>query len=135
MSLHIDYDHKCPECGAEYVPYDLDIPCPNCGLLEKKRYESFVEETIESMCYNTLTGFGFYPSAWYCTCLADDILLFIFRVFAVYENYREEESWEHFLHEYIRDSTFDDYEYLRDYMRVLAQRIHDTMEKYRVEKL
>lgn len=133
MSLHIDYDYKCPECGAEYVPYDKDIPCPNCGLLEEERYETFVEETIGSMFYNTLTGFGFHPAAWYCTCIADHILQFIFRVFAVYERYCEEESWEHFAREYIRDSDFGDVEYMREYMDTLVRRIYVEIQKRKQE--
>ncbi len=36
MTLHIDYNHNCSECETAYIPYDAEVACPKCGLLEPR---------------------------------------------------------------------------------------------------
>lgn len=35
MTMHVVYDHECPACEALYIPYDEDVPCPRCGIVEE----------------------------------------------------------------------------------------------------
>jgi uncharacterized Zn finger protein (UPF0148 family) len=66
LTLHIFYTHQCHKCGAFYIPYDKDVPCPNCGLVEKERFD-YIPRATESLNFN-LKEYGRYiPPAWYAT--------------------------------------------------------------------
>jgi DNA-directed RNA polymerase subunit RPC12/RpoP len=134
MSLHINYDYECPECGAEYIPYDNEVPCPKCGFLEKKRYAAFVEDVVQAMGYNALTGFGCMPAAYTITCIADSVSIFLFKLFECYSQYRDEQSFESFVQEFIRNSYFEDAEYMREYMGVLAHRVYQEITRQKAKE-
>ena len=51
MTLHIDYNHNCSKCETAYIPYDAEVACPKCGLLEPDPYD-FVGEAAESALHN-----------------------------------------------------------------------------------
>ena len=62
MTLHIKYDHRCPKCGADYIPYN-QVPCPNCGQIEGDRFD-YVSLAAESIIFN-LQRFGMcQPPMW-----------------------------------------------------------------------
>ncbi|MGB9877236.1 MAG: hypothetical protein ACPLPS_05670 [bacterium] len=61
MTLHIHYDHQCPNCGAFYIPYE-DVPCPNCGLMEEERFD-FIPQAVESLLYNLHRYGSYFPPA------------------------------------------------------------------------
>ena len=79
MTLHINYEHKCQRCGTNYIPFDTDVPCPKCGLVESERYD-LVGTAVESTLYN-LKRYGSYkPWAWRESTFGDRILLRLFHV-------------------------------------------------------
>jgi hypothetical protein len=79
MTLHISYEHKCQRCGSDYIPFDADVPCPKCGLVESERYD-LVGTAVESTLYN-LKRYGSYkPWAWRESTFGDRILLRLFHV-------------------------------------------------------
>lgn len=123
MTLHIHYDHDCPECGVSYIPYDLDVPCPNCGRMEEERFETFVDEAAESALFNFDTGGSFMPAAWMCFGLADEILMFIFELFTEYWEGDHDDLPEEFISRYIAKCEFEGCEYMRDYLAKLALKI------------
>jgi len=61
MTLHISYEHKCNQCGTDYIPFDADVPCPKCGLVESERYD-FIGAAVRSTLYN-LERYGSYQPA------------------------------------------------------------------------
>jgi hypothetical protein len=70
--LHIHYDHQCPTCNAYYIPYDVDVPCPSCGLLEQERFD-FISQAVASARFN-FKAKDPVPTAWFAGSLADHIL-------------------------------------------------------------
>jgi hypothetical protein len=77
MTLHISYRHKCAQCDTEYIPFDTDVPCPKCGLVESERYD-FIGAAAESTLYN-LERYGSYqPWAWSELTFGDRILTRVF---------------------------------------------------------
>ena len=134
MTLHIHYDHECPECGADYIPYDTDVPCPRCGLHEEERFADFVSQAADSACYNADCGGSYMPMAWGCFSLADSTLMFLFQMFDGYTAHGEGQTFDDFAREFIRDSTFEDSEYLRDYMHPLATRVYAEVERQRAKE-
>ena len=55
MTKHVDYTHTCPECGALYIRYDNDVPCPQCGLVEEERF-NFIPAAVASARFNLESG-------------------------------------------------------------------------------
>jgi len=58
MTMHVIYDHECPQCGAYYIPYDHDVPCPKCGIVEENRFD-YITEAALSMRFNKKKESGF----------------------------------------------------------------------------
>jgi hypothetical protein len=83
MTLHVHYDHQCPNCEAFYIPYDNEIPCPRCGLVETERFD-FISEATASLQFNKANG-SYTPGAWYVSSLGDHILMVLFPLFDAYE--------------------------------------------------
>jgi|SRR6266850_4947743 hypothetical protein len=54
MSLHIHYDHRCVNCGAVYIPYDRDVPCPQCEGVATGRVR--IDELGRIICNARLQG-------------------------------------------------------------------------------
>ncbi len=129
MTLHIHYDHQCPECGAAYIPYGDDVPCPQCGLREQERFADFVTQAAGSALYNLRGGGSYMPMAWGCFSLADSILMFLFQMFDGYRAHANGHTFDDFANEFVRKSHFEDTEYLRQYMATLASRVYEVIEK------
>jgi hypothetical protein len=129
MTLHISYDYKCPECGAMYIPYDDEVCCPKCGLFEQERFSDFVSQAAGSALYNLRGGGSYMPAVWGSFSLADSILMFLFQMFDGYTARDDGVSFDDFATDFVRKSTFEDSEYLRDYMGVLACKVYERIEK------
>src|SRR5262249_16868813 len=83
MTLHVVYNHQCPECGAYYIPYDL-VPCPRCGWQEAERFD-YIPQATASMLFNKRHGGRYTPGAWWVGSLGDHILHLLFGLFDAYE--------------------------------------------------
>ena len=88
MTLHVHYDHQCPNCMAYYIPYDKDVPCPCCGFVEQERFD-FIPQAAMSAHYNLETQGSYVPGAWYTGSLGDHILSLLFPLL---EKYRTEST-------------------------------------------
>ncbi len=55
MAIHVNYSHKCPKCGLEYIAYKEGIKCPKCGA-EPNEVFDIVGEAISSYWYNIDVG-------------------------------------------------------------------------------
>lgn len=130
MTLHINYDHKCPKCDAYYIPYDKDVPCPRCGLVEEERFD-YIPKAARSLIFN-LDNYGSYaPQAWWVSSLADHVLLILFPVF---EQFRKSnrKDFDSFAAEILSRNNWDGQGYLEDHIREIAVRINDDIEKMNV---
>jgi len=124
MSLHIGYDHQCPDCSASYIPYDSDVSCPKCGHMESERFD-FVPEAIESMKYNKLDG-KYTPPAWLDGDISDHILLLLFWLFDAYEA-SDNINFELFASEWFPELDWQDQQYMCQYMVRLGCRIFEAL--------
>jgi hypothetical protein len=80
MPLHVVYDHQCSDCEADYIPYDHDVPCPQCGKLEVQRFD-FIPQAVKSLRFNKSRDGTFLPPAWWSTSLGDQMLGLLFPLF------------------------------------------------------
>ncbi len=127
MTLHITYTFQCPECSAYYIPYDQNVPCPKCGKVEEKRYAAFVAEAAHSALYNLRTG-SYVPGAWWVSGLADHILLLLFRIFE--QQRLSGKPMPDVLEEWSNSNIeWGDQEYLKGFVKVLALRVFEQIEK------
>ena len=123
MTLHIVYNHKCPECSAYYIPYDKDIPCPRCGLVEKGRYD-YISRVLDSMKYNKDLSGCYTPGAWWSGSLGDHILFILFGVFDEFERTGESANFARFANESLSEMQWGDQDYLCGHVQGIAMRIH-----------
>ncbi|WXG44038.1 MAG: hypothetical protein WED04_08405 [Promethearchaeati archaeon SRVP18_Atabeyarchaeia-1] len=126
MTLHINYDHRCPKCSAYYIPYDKDVPCPQCGVVEEERFD-YIPKAAASLLFN-LDNYGSYaPAAWWVSSLADHILLVLFPVF---EQYRKSnhEDFDSFALDILSKSNWDEQKYLEKHVHRIAVRIYENLK-------
>ena len=78
-TVHINYNHQCPQCKAAYIPFGEDEPCPRCELVEKKRFD-FVGRAVPSAQLNLATNGSYLPRVWQVSSLADFVLYLCFEI-------------------------------------------------------
>ena len=126
MTLHVSYDHECPKCNAYYIPYDVDVPCPSCGLVEQERFD-FIPEAAASARFNLITHGSYVPGAWYAGSLADHILSLLFDLL---EEHREEpdgQSFKPMAHNALKHMDWGDQKYLCDHIYSIAVRVFEEL--------
>jgi len=121
MTLHINYDHQCAACDADYIPYDVGIACPKCGLVESECFD-FVPEAVESLRFNKADG-SYLPAAWYIGNISDHILQLLFHLFSAYEESGGEE-FQQFATVWLAQLDWGDQEYMREYLQFLSIRVY-----------
>ena len=127
MTLHIYYSHQCPKCAAPYIPYDKDVPCPRCGIVETERYD-YVPEAAESLAFN-LANYGSYsPLAWAVLSFGDQVLWTLFHVFESYRNSPSDDFETHAQHVLSR-VKFGKQSYLERHILGIALRVREELEK------
>lgn len=132
MTFHITYDHKCPECGAFYIPYNEEVKCPRCGKKEDETF-GFIPKAIASLENNLLRYDSYIPGAWYVSSLADHILLLLFRVFEVYRNKETEKSFRQFSKELLEKNKWKgegkNQEYLKGHVHNISLGIYRRLKE------
>lgn len=126
MTLHVVYDHECEACGAFYIPYDDDVPCPKCSLVEANRYD-FIPEAVDSLKFNKSQG-SYRPPAWLVGSLGDHILNLLFGLLDTYEE-EKPDSFREFITSKLIQMDFGDQEYLRNHLLGIAMRVHEELKK------
>jgi hypothetical protein len=127
MTMHVVYSHECSGCQAYYIPYDADVPCPRCGLVEEERFD-YIPQAAQSMRYNRMDGGSYTPGAWWVGSLGDHILMLLFGMFDAYEAVRDEAPFEQFLDQRLAQMQFGDQEYLRAHLRGIALRVREALD-------
>jgi len=130
MTLHIHYDHKCPKCETPYVPYDAEVACPKCGLLEADRYD-FVSEAANSALFN-LNEFGQYtPMMWMVLSFGDELLSQAFYMLELHRIASELpfNDLGQIYYDKFAPPDFPGSDYMRQYFARLCERISEKTDE------
>ena len=127
MTLHVFYDHQCPECGFWYIPYDDSVACPKCGLVEEERFD-FIPRAAESLQFNLESTGSYVPCAWYTGSLGDHSLSVLFGLFDEFVE-EEETDFRAFIENILSEPIEGDEKHFRDHICSIALRIDEAMAK------
>lgn len=121
MPLHVVYDHQCPACSADYIPYDQDVPCPRCGALEDRRFD-FIPQAAKSLRFNKQRDGTFLPPAWWSTSLGDQLLGQLFPLFEAGDVERPAD-FDAFAEAWLASMDWGHRPYLKDHVLGMARRL------------
>lgn len=124
MTLHITYDHQCPQCEAFYIPYDEAVPCPRCGLVESERMD-YIQQAGMSLRFNKSQG-SYAPKAWMAGSFGDQILFPLFILFDAYDKINPSD-FPAFAASQFEKLNWGDHPYLKDHLIGIAIRLHDLL--------
>ena len=128
MTYHVSFKHECPNCGAYYIPFDRDVPCPRCGELEEKRFD-FIPRAAQSAHYNLTSRGGYVPSAWYVGSLGDHILHILFQVLDFHRKDTTGRPFSDVARDALSRMEWGDQLYLRDHIHAIACRVRDNLDQ------
>lgn len=126
MTMHVVYSHECPSCKAYYIPYDADVACPKCGLVEAERFD-YIPQAAASMQVNKQHGGTYTPGAWWVGSLGDHILRLLFGLFDSYDEVKGEAGFEQYLDQRLAQMEWGDQEYMRAHLRGIALRVSEEL--------
>ena len=126
MTLHVVYDHECGGCGAFYIPYDTDVPCPRCGVVEDERFD-YIPRAVESVQFNKRSYGSYRPMAWWVGSLGDHILHVLFGILDAYEEKGAGQDFADFADSAVAEMDWGDQDYLKIHVRDIAIRIHGAL--------
>jgi hypothetical protein len=126
MPLHVVFDHQCAACEAEYIPYDQDVPCPQCGKVEEKRFD-FVGAALKSLRFNKSKDGTFLPPAWWSTSLGDHVLGMLFPLFEA-ADVDKPKDFDAFAVAWLEDQDWGHRVYLKPHVLALARRLADELK-------
>lgn len=121
MSYHIRLkDYSCPSCNALYIPYKVDLPCPNCKKISNnitKEYFNFINELVISLRINKIKNGRYLPEAWHTGCFSEYVQNVIFHVFDALDK-NKKDIVDNFVNTYLDSIDWDkDSIYRKDYIR------------------
>lgn len=128
MTLHVVYNHECPDCGAYYIPYGEDVACPRCGLVEEERFD-YIPQAAESVRFNLETYGSYVPPAWWVGSLGDHILLILFHLFETYRKEKENRPFGDFATAMLDQMAWGEQEYLKGHVCAIAMEVHETLRR------
>lgn len=122
MSLHIYYDHQCPECQAHYVPYSDAVVCPRCGFKEDT-VDNIIPQLVYSAQYQMDT-MGFYtPIAWWVGSFGDHVAFVIFELLDRC-SFKKEEDFDAIATDFFDNRDWGDQLYLKEHIRDIARLVY-----------
>jgi|GEM_PF-1368364 len=128
MSLHLSYNHQCPKCKAYYIPYNEEVPCPNCGLIEKERF-NFIPQALDSIAHNLSRAGTFLGLSWSTLSLADHILLNIFQALEAFRQKEGKKDFATFIKEILSKADWGEHKYLEKHIYSILLRIYEELPK------
>ena len=127
MSYHVHFNHECEKCGAFYIPFDREVPCPRCGIIEKKRFD-YVTEAANSARFNLNSRGAYVPAAWYVGSLGDHILYILFGLLDAYRTDASGRPFAEIARDALARMDWGDQFYLRDHIHAIACRVRDRLD-------
>jgi len=127
MTLHIDYNHQCPRCGALYIPYGTDVACPQCGHVEKERFD-FIPKAADSALHNLRAG-SFIPGSWWVGSFGDHVLHILFMILERHRTGNAEESFETVARRFVDAGKWGNQLYAKEHIFQLACDVHQEINK------
>lgn len=128
MTLHVDYTHECEQCAALYIPYDADVPCPRCGLVEIERFD-YIPQAVDSLRFNLESSGSYTPDAWWIGSLGDHVLSLLFMLLDAYELEQPETPFALFIDSALSQMRWGEQDYLQSHIRGIALRIREELDK------
>lgn len=125
MPLHVVFDHQCAGCAADYIPYDQDVVCPQCGTLEAKRFD-FIKAAAKSLRFNKSKDGTFLPPAWWATSLGDQLLGELFPLFEAADVDRPAD-FDAFARTWLEAQDWGHRPYLMPHVLGMARRLADEL--------
>ena len=125
MTLHIVYDHQCSGCGADCIPYDDEVPCPKCGVVEAERFD-YIQQAVDSLRFNK-SGGSYTPPVWWVGSLGDHIPSLLFAVFDAGED-EHPASFPELAEQHLSRMDWGEDQYLRQHVLEIAVRIHRSLK-------
>lgn len=124
MSLHFHQpNYACQKCEALFIPYQTNIPCPQCGHISNidiEEYADTIQLIAGSMRLHKMKTGYYFPGVWATMCLLDHIQSIIFRTFDAMEDMKPENE-KVFLAEVLKNKfKWGDQEYLEAHIREIA---------------
>lgn len=121
MPIHVVYDHECAACAATYIPYDQDVPCPQCGALEAERFD-FIPQVANSLRFNKQKDGTYLPPAWWATSLGDQIIGHLFPLFEAWD-VEKPRDFERFARLWYDGLDWGNRPYLKEHVLAMARRL------------
>lgn len=136
MSYHIRLEeYNCPSCNALYIPYKINIPCPNCKKIPDnvpREYLSFIDDLITSLRINKIRNGKYLPNAWYIGSFVEYIQSVIFNIFDRLDISKTSEV-EMFVNEYLDSTEWDkNIPYGKDYIHSIFLEIYSRKNELSV---
>jgi hypothetical protein len=127
MTLHIPYNHQCAKCQAYYIPYEKNVPCPNCGFLEDERFD-YIPQALASLKYNLETEGSYLPAGWWVGSLGDHILFILFKLFEQFKTQKEQADFATFAKDALEKIDWGSQTYLKKHIHSIALRIYEEIK-------
>ena len=129
MTIHIKNNHKCPACDAFYIPYEEEVPCPNCGKIEKYVFDSFIMTlAVKSLMFNKEQG-SFVPPMWYVSSFGDHVMLLLFPIFEAYETEKKPGAFREFAEKRLSERDWGKKKYLEKHLLEIAVRLEKGLQE------
>jgi len=128
MTMHIKYDHICPQCEAMYIPYDSDVPCPMCGTIEDERFD-FIPQAAASALVNLKIGGKYIPGAWWASSYADHVLQIVFQFLEAHRLADADSEFSSVARECVDRGVWGNQEYAKEHMFAIACRVYEEIQR------
>jgi len=130
ITLRIPYSHVCPNCGAYYIPYGKNVPCPKCGLVEEERFEDFISKAALALLYNYANygSFSIPPEEWSPVTLSEYIVHVVSVLFDYYK--QKKGDFEKFTEEFLDlFEEWGEHSYLKKHIKDIALEVYKVVSK------
>lgn len=127
MTYHIAYDYQCQACGADFIPYEEQLPCPKCGIAAQT-WLGYARSAAESLNVNLQSRGSYMPGAFWVGTLGDRVLYLLFQTFERWRLTEPNPDFSEHLREDLPKIDFEpQHEYLREHIRIIALRTFEAL--------
>jgi len=115
--------HKCKKCGAYFLPFEHNLPCPQCGTPSTEFYD-FVSEAATGLQIHK-RDYGHYSAAgFFVGGLPEHIFLQLCNAF---DEIQDHSDFPTALRRYLDGSDWGDQKYLSSHIYDIAVRVREKL--------